>query len=102
MLIELLLLPPERRLVFDQNPDWRRWCSIYDRSHGTDHFFDLARNEVRLKKARRARCMAAMAMIETGQPVRAYGDFHHSGVLVAGKARNNASLNRTVIYSSRV
>ena len=69
MLIELILLPPERRLVFDQNPDWRRWCSIYDRSHGTDHFFGLARNEVRLKKARRARCMAAMAMIETGQPV---------------------------------
>ena len=42
-----------------------------------DYVFGLARNDVLLKKAQRVRGKAAMAMIETGQPVRAYGDFHH-------------------------
>ena len=50
-----------------------RWCE----GNAVDYLFGLARNEVLLKKARRARSKAAMAMIETGQPVRAYGDFHH-------------------------
>ena len=35
------------------------------------------RNDVLLRKAQRVRGKAAMAMIETGQLVRAYGDFHH-------------------------
>ena len=42
-----------------------------------DYVFGRARNDVLLKKAQRVRGKAAMAMIETGQPVRAYGDFHH-------------------------
>ena len=50
-----------------------RWCE----GNAVDHVFGLARNEILLKKARRARSKAAMAMIETGQPPRAYGDFHH-------------------------
>ena len=50
-----------------------RWCE----GNAVDYVFGLARNEVLLKKARHARSKAAMAMIETGQPVRAYGDFHH-------------------------
>ncbi len=33
-------------------------------------------NDVLLKKAQRVRGKAAMAMIETNQPVRAYGRFH--------------------------
>ena len=47
-----------------------RWCE----GNAVDYVFGLARNEVLLKKARHARSKAAMAMIETGQPVRAYGD----------------------------
>ena len=50
-----------------------RWCE----GNAVDYVFGLARNEVLLKKTRRTRGKAAMAMIETGQPVRAYGDFHH-------------------------
>ena len=50
-----------------------RWCE----GNAVDYVFGLARNEVLLKKARHARSKAAMAMIETDQPVRAYGDFHH-------------------------
>ena len=49
------------------------WCE----GNAVDYVFGLARNEVLLKKARRTRGKAAMAMVETGQPVRAYGDFHH-------------------------
>ena len=47
-----------------------RWCE----GNAVDYVFGLARNEVLLKKARSARSRAAMAMIETGQPVRAYGE----------------------------
>ena len=50
-----------------------RWCE----GNAVDYVFGLARNDVLLKKAQRVRGKAAMAMIETGQPVRAYGDFHH-------------------------
>ena len=50
-----------------------RWCE----GNAVDYVFGLARNEVLLKKARHARSKAAMAMIETDQPVCAYGDFHH-------------------------
>ena len=50
-----------------------RWCE----GNAVDYVFGLARNEVLLKKARHARSKAAIAMIETGQPVRASGDFHH-------------------------
>ena len=50
-----------------------RWCE----GNAVDYVFGLARNEVLLKKAQRVRGKAAMAMIETGQPVRAYGNFHH-------------------------
>ena len=50
-----------------------RWCE----GNAVDYVFGLARNDVLLKKALRVRGKAAIAMIETGQPVRAYGDFHH-------------------------
>ena len=50
-----------------------RWCE----GNAVDYVFGLARNDVLLKKAQRVRGKAAIAMIETGQPVRAYGDFHH-------------------------
>ena len=54
-----------------ENP--MRWCE----GNAVDYVFGLARNEALLKKARHAGSKAAMAMIETGQPARAYGDFHH-------------------------
>ena len=50
-----------------------RWCE----GNAVDYVFGLARNDVLLKKAQRVRGKAAIAMIETNQPVRAYGDFHH-------------------------
>ena len=50
-----------------------RWCE----GNAVDYVFGLARNDVLLEKALRVRGKAAIAMIETGQPVRAYGDFHH-------------------------
>ena len=50
-----------------------RWCE----GNAMDYVFGLARNDVLLRKAQRVRGKAAIAMIETNQPVRAYGDFHH-------------------------
>ena len=50
-----------------------RWREDND----VDYVFGLARNDFLLKKAQRVRGKAAMAMVETNQPVRAYGDFHH-------------------------
>ncbi len=50
-----------------------RWCE----GNGVDYVFGLARNDVLLKKAQKARSKAAMEMVNTNAPVRAYGDFHH-------------------------
>ena len=49
------------------------WCE----NNHIDYVFGLARNDRLLKKARKARSRAAVAMVTTNKPARAYGDFHH-------------------------
>jgi hypothetical protein len=50
-----------------------RWCE----GNRVDYVFGLARNAVLLKKAQKVRGKAATELLQTDEPVRAYGDFHH-------------------------
>ena len=50
-----------------------RWCE----NNTVDYVFGLPRNDYLLKKAQKVRGKAAIAMIKTNQPVRAFGDFYH-------------------------
>tara|TARA_R110002072_G_scaffold21412_12_gene76059 strand:+ start:60 stop:1415 length:1356 start_codon:yes stop_codon:yes gene_type:complete len=50
-----------------------RWCE----NNTVDYVFGLPRNDYLLKKAQKVRGKAAMTMIKTNEPVRAFGDFYH-------------------------
>jgi len=50
-----------------------RWCE----NNTVDYVFGLPRNDYLLKKAQKVRGKAAITMIKTNEPVRAFGDFYH-------------------------
>lgn len=49
----------------------------YCEGNSVDYIFGLARNPRLLRKAQKVRGKAAMTLLNTGETVRAYGDFHH-------------------------